>query len=154
MPENAGILLICSFESIKVLFLTKLKIGRNCSFIEQGVTQKGFTFEANINFKSLTYEQIKLWGIATESNLYKSRRIINKCKWWYQYDLVCFEKVCEHFSGIENIIKEASRNLYTDIKEKYIEMTSKYGERVKEFNFDNQPYNFTYKDFTETNPSI
>lgn len=69
----------------------------------------------------------------------------------YQYDLVCFEKVCAHFSGIENVIKEPSIKLYNIIKEQYVKMASKYGEKMKNYNYDNQPYNFTFSNFMEIN---
>ncbi len=69
----------------------------------------------------------------------------------YKYDLVCFEKVCKHFSGIENVIREPSINLYGIIKEKYFKMASKYDEKIKNHDYTNQPYNFTFRNFMEIN---
>lgn len=72
---------------------------------------------------------------------------LDKCK----KDFQNFDKIINHFECIENILTPNGIEIYTNIKEKYFEVLYKWEPITKEFNYINQPYNFTYSKFIELN---
>lgn len=72
----------------------------------------------------------------------------------YAYDIMNFEKVCQHYRGIEKLINSESQHLYQQIKKKYIQSQIRWKQELSEFTFINQPYNFTFSIFKKENPNL
>jgi hypothetical protein len=71
-----------------------------------------------------------------------------KCK----LDLANFEKVINYYLSIQNVLSQDGINIFNSIVDKYIEMLNKYRKDVSGYNYNNQPYNFTYSNFIKINP--
>lgn len=69
----------------------------------------------------------------------------------YKADLLNFKKVVNHYEKIENVLTTNGIEIYKTIEDKYFEITNKYIIITREFNYDNQPYNFTFKNFIKQN---
>lgn len=72
---------------------------------------------------------------------------LKKCS----HDLYIYECLITHFSGIDYMLTEIGASIYTDVKNKFIEIDDKWGDFVQPYSYSNQPYNFTYKYFNEIN---
>jgi len=70
----------------------------------------------------------------------------------YKSDLLNFEKVVSHFDKLENVLTTKGIEIYKSIEDKYFEINKKYAEIVETFDYKNQPYNFTFKEFLKQNP--
>lgn len=70
----------------------------------------------------------------------------------YKSDLLNFEKVVNHFENLENVLTIKGIEVYKSIEDKYFEINKKYSEIVETFDYRNQPYNFTFKEFLKQNP--
>lgn len=70
----------------------------------------------------------------------------------YKSDLLNFEKVINHFENLENVLTIKGIEVYKSIEDKYFEINKKYSEIVETFDYRNQPYNFTFKEFLKQNP--
>ena len=70
----------------------------------------------------------------------------------YRNDLIKFEQVVSHYTIIDNVLTNDGINIFKLIKDKYIEMHTKWYDIIFKFNYKNQPYNFTLKDFLIQNP--
>ena len=66
-------------------------------------------------------------------------------------DFQNFEKVNIHFFGIENVLTESGIQIYSMIEAKYHEVFEKWNSVTKHFDYSNQTYNFTFKNFAEIN---
>lgn len=75
---------------------------------------------------------------------------LHKCK----RDIQNFDKIIYYFKCIENILTPNGIEIYTNIREKYFEILYQWEPITKEFNYINQPYNFTYSKFIELNKLI
>lgn len=64
-----------------------------------------------------------------------------------EYDINIFEKIIDHFGSIEYILTIEGIEIYSLIKTKYLEIINKWDSKITNFNYSNQPYNFTYKNF-------
>ena len=69
----------------------------------------------------------------------------------YRYDLECFAKVCEHFKGIDNVIKEDSKVLYSQINKKFLQLEKRWIKVISPMSFTNQSYNFDFTKFKKEN---
>jgi len=72
---------------------------------------------------------------------------LQKCK----SDLLNFEKVINYYNGLESVLTSEGIEIFKNITNKYFELLKKH-EEVTLFNFNNQPYNFTYSEFIKLNP--
>jgi hypothetical protein len=72
---------------------------------------------------------------------------INKCT----IDINNFEAINTHFKGIENTLTLNGGELFTKIKEKYLEIFEKWNPITSKYNFINQTYNFSFSIFAENN---
>lgn len=70
----------------------------------------------------------------------------------FKMDLITFGEVIDYHKSIQNILTHQGVEIYQSIEEKYFKILNKYGKEVSEFNYKNQPYNFTYSIFTKLNP--
>lgn len=70
----------------------------------------------------------------------------------YHSDLLNFGKVVAHFVKLENVLTTEGIEIYNLIENKYFEIGKKYAETVEKFDYKNQPYNFTFKEFLKQNP--
>ncbi len=66
-------------------------------------------------------------------------------------DLNCFDKIIVYFGGIENIFTNDGFEIYSLMKNKIIEVSNKWKPITSNFNYSNQPYNFTNELFIELN---
>lgn len=71
-----------------------------------------------------------------------------KCK----KDLKLFENPKDKTNVAANTLTESGFMIFNMVKSKWEEMFEKYYPVVKEFNMNNQPYNFTYSSFVKLNP--
>ena len=71
---------------------------------------------------------------------------LNKCR----FDLDRFEKINIFYNGIENVLTEDGIEIYNAISEKYLEVFQKW-QITKDFDYSNQPYNFTFSFFEQLN---
>jgi len=69
----------------------------------------------------------------------------------YVSDLAKFELVCKHFGGIDNVLHQENKHLYYKIKEKYVSSFERWKNEINQFNFQKQPYNFTFSIFKQNN---
>jgi hypothetical protein len=72
---------------------------------------------------------------------------LNKCT----LDLERFEKINAYFNGIENVLSSEGIEIYKLIKGKYQEILEKWQSITQNFDYSNQPYNFTFSYFKELN---
>lgn len=72
---------------------------------------------------------------------------LNKCS----YDLNRFDKISDLYNGIENVLTSDGKEIYDLIKEKYFEIAQKWHTTIKEFDYSNQTYNFSFKNFDTLN---
>lgn len=63
-----------------------------------------------------------------------------------------FEIIEKHFNGIENVITQEGAEIYNILNAKFSEIIVKWYHITKSFNYENQPYNFTYQEFIKLNP--
>lgn len=63
-----------------------------------------------------------------------------------------FNVVVDHYSGIEHLLTEEGIKIYEMIEIKFSEIIAKWYHITKAFNYQNQPYNFTYQQFIKLNP--
>jgi hypothetical protein len=68
-----------------------------------------------------------------------------------ELDLKRFNLVNNYFGNIENILDSSVIKIFEKIEKLYLKMIEKYGEKLKNLNLKNQPYNFTYSNFVELN---
>jgi hypothetical protein len=68
-----------------------------------------------------------------------------------ELDLKRFDLVNNYFGNIENILDSSVIKIFEKIEKLYLKMIEKYGEKLKNLNLKNQPYNFTYSNFVELN---
>lgn len=69
----------------------------------------------------------------------------------YKSDINKIEKIAESFGGSKNVFKDQNLMLYDKILKYYYSLDSK--EKYDSYNFSNQPYNYTHKNFLEVNES-
>lgn len=69
----------------------------------------------------------------------------------YKSDLSNFQQIVSHFGKIEHVLTNSGIDIYKKIEDKYFEIYHKYSNEVGKFNYANQPYNFTFKNFIEQN---
>lgn len=72
---------------------------------------------------------------------------LNKCT----VDIHFFDEIIHNFKGIEFILTPKGIEIYSIIKSKYLEMFNKWNPIIKHFDYRNQTYNFTLKNFLELN---
>lgn len=72
---------------------------------------------------------------------------LNKCS----NDLNRFEKINDLHNGIENVLTDEGREIYDIIKQKYSEAVQKWQTTINGFDYSNQTYNFTFKNFDALN---
>src|SRR5690606_7668933 len=70
----------------------------------------------------------------------------------YSIDLENFKKVIDYHKSIHNVLSQESIEIFRSIEDKYFEILNKYEKEVSNYNYDNQPYNFTYSNFIKLNP--
>jgi hypothetical protein len=76
------------------------------------------------------------------------RCYIDKC---YQ-DLLLIDNPVDSDENSKRMFTESGLIIYKEIKSTFKMMVTKWGNHVKDFNLNNQPYNFTYSKFVELNP--
>lgn len=69
----------------------------------------------------------------------------------YEYDLQCFMTFCQAMGDIDKVLKKDSKELFKSIFKQYKEIYSKYQPILKDFQYSNQPYNFTFSKFKKLN---
>ncbi len=69
----------------------------------------------------------------------------------YFSDLQKFERYCIDFKGIENVLEKEGVILYSLIKEKFYQSDKDLGKITCQFDYSNQPYNFSFKEFLKMN---
>jgi len=69
-----------------------------------------------------------------------------------QLDLENFYKVIQFYQGIEFCLTKKGIDLFKSLMNKFGILESKWQSKTQEFNYNNQPYNFTYKEFVKLNP--
>ncbi|QDW19718.1 hypothetical protein [Flavobacterium sp. KBS0721] len=72
---------------------------------------------------------------------------LNKC----YFDLNRFEKINLFYKGIDNVLTEDGKEIYNLITRKYLEISQKWQSTTNNFDYSNQPYNFTFKLFDKLN---
>ncbi len=72
---------------------------------------------------------------------------LNKCS----KDIQNFDGIINYFQCIENIMTPSGIEIYSIIKHKYFEILEKWHPIIKHFNYDNQTYNFAFKNFNLLN---
>ena len=72
---------------------------------------------------------------------------LNKCS----NDLNRFEKINDLYNGIENVLTDEGIEIYNSIKQKYSEAVQKWQTTINGFDYSNQTYNFTFKNFDALN---
>lgn len=72
---------------------------------------------------------------------------LNKCS----SDLDKFEKINTLHNGIENVLTLKGIEIYTLIREKYLETSQKWKSTTMHYNYTNQNYNFAFKKFNLLN---
>ena len=70
----------------------------------------------------------------------------------YNLDLRKLYKLANYYGGFAKILSKNAIPVFKTVNNKYLNMEEKWRNVVKKFNYDNQPYNFTYKKFTKLNP--
>lgn len=70
----------------------------------------------------------------------------------YKADLLNLHKVVNHYGSLESVLTVKGIEIYKLIEGKYFEINKKYVKKVEKFDFRNQPYNFTFKNFLKQNP--
>ena len=70
----------------------------------------------------------------------------------YKYDMDNFRKVINHYKGIEKVLTEKGIAVFKKINDQFMFIRNKYYDTLKSFSYENQPYNFTYKEFIKLNP--
>lgn len=70
----------------------------------------------------------------------------------YNSDLRKLYKLANYYGGFAKILSKNAIPVFKTVNNKYLNMEEKWRNVVKKFNYDNQPYNFTYKKFTKLNP--
>jgi len=73
---------------------------------------------------------------------------LRKCR----IDLLNFLSIENEYKSIHNILTDEAIQIYETIKSKHIEIYNKYINSIKNYNYKNQPYNFTYSKFLQLNP--
>ena len=68
------------------------------------------------------------------------------------HDLNLIEKSNNDLHTEDYLFTEKGRVIYNLIKDKYLNTLKKYGSIIRTFDLDNQPYNFNYAIFLESNP--
>lgn len=72
---------------------------------------------------------------------------LNKCT----ADLDRFETINDYFGGVENVLSAEGIEIYDLIRRKYLEIFQKWHSITKHFDYNNQTYNFAFKNFTILN---
>ena len=72
---------------------------------------------------------------------------LNKCT----LDIQIFDQIINNFKGIEFILTSKGIQIYLLIRSKYVEIFNKWNSTTKYFDYRNQAYNFTLKNFKELN---
>lgn len=72
---------------------------------------------------------------------------LNKCA----LDFQIFDKLIHYFNEIEFILTPKGIEIFSMIKNKYLEIFKKWNPTTKHFNYRNQTYNFALKNFLELN---
>ncbi|BCY27576.1 hypothetical protein [Flavobacterium okayamense] len=104
------------------------------------------------------YTTILCLGACLENNCFNKRQTheakarIGFYLLKYKSDLLNFEKVIQHYKSIGNILTNDGISLFKMIANKYVDTNKKYDKIVSKFNYNNQPYNFTFRDFIKKNP--
>lgn len=70
----------------------------------------------------------------------------------YGLDLRKLYKVANYYGGFAKILSKNAIPVFKTVNNKYLNMEEKWHNVVMKFNYDNQPYNFTYKKFAKLNP--
>jgi len=70
----------------------------------------------------------------------------------YNSDLRKLYKIANYYGGFTKILSKNAIPVFKIVNNKYLNMEEKWKTIVKKFNYDNQPYNFTYKKFIKLNP--
>jgi len=73
---------------------------------------------------------------------------ISKCK----TDLFLLERPSKNISRVNELFTDKGQIIYHEIKETFQWILDKWGQAVKDFDIDNQPYNFTFENFLQKNP--
>ncbi|WP_312746763.1 hypothetical protein [Sphingobacterium multivorum] len=68
------------------------------------------------------------------------------------HDLELFENPLNGSNKIKHLFTAQGAAIYNLIKEKYLNTVRKYGSSIRNFNLDDQPYNFNYAIFLASNP--
>lgn len=68
-------------------------------------------------------------------------------------DLDNFNKVVEHYNGIEKVLTIEGIEIYDVMNATFEDMINKWYDLSNKFEYHNQPYNFTYKEFIKLNPT-
>ena len=69
-----------------------------------------------------------------------------------EIDLKILGDVEKHFGGLENMVTKKGLDVVNSIKNKFNEINEKWGSVIKDYDFSNQDYNFSFKLFEELNP--
>ena len=67
-------------------------------------------------------------------------------------DLKNLKKVVNYHKSIQNVLSQEGIEIFRNIESKYFEILRKYEKEASKYDYNNQPYNFTYKNFLELNP--
>ena len=71
----------------------------------------------------------------------------------YKSDLLNLEKVISHFGQINHVFTQEGISLIQAISNAFVEFSSKYASIVRQYDYSNQPYNFTFSEFSKQNPT-
>ncbi|MBO9582929.1 MAG: hypothetical protein J7574_02090 [Flavobacterium sp.] len=67
------------------------------------------------------------------------------------FDLSRLEEINKFYNGKENVLTLEGIEIYNLIRKKYLEISKKWHITTKYYNYNNQPYNFTMKNFDQSN---
>lgn len=67
-------------------------------------------------------------------------------------DINTFKRVTDYFKGIEFVLTKDGIEIYNIMKSTFDKMIKKWYPASKNYDFKNQPYNFTYQEFIKLNP--
>lgn len=137
------------FKIDKETSLQELLIGKNIDVVEtrtlEVVVHALFTYYFIFDNLDKLYSNVKLNPRQEHEVLGRISIYILKC----QNDLLLLEHL---FGKDENIFYEYGMLIFTEMKNKLLEMKNKYKEFYQSYDFKDHPYNFTYKKFAEKNP--
>jgi hypothetical protein len=72
---------------------------------------------------------------------------LRKCS----HDLRRFDKIADLYNGVENVLTDKGQEIYTLIRKKYSEVSEKWQDKIENFDYSDQAYNFTFKIFDSLN---